>query len=116
MCHPHIRDIVEFIYRQGCKAVIITNATLINNEMAFFLGRFKPELQLTLDGGVENIHDMSRGNGTFKKQDAAIKLLKANLLSNLISCNYQFLIQKRFYDLIDIINYLSNIRSILNVF
>lgn len=46
--------------------------------MAFFLGRFKPELQLTLDGGVENIHDMSRGNGTFKKQDAAIKLLKAN--------------------------------------
>lgn len=76
LCHPDFQKIVKHIYDKNCKAFIITNATLIDKNMAEFLAVMEPDLQLTLDGGNSQIHDQSRGIGTFDKQKLALDLLR----------------------------------------
>jgi len=55
---------------------ILTNGTLINDEMAAKIASYNPEyVQVSLEGG-KRINDYVRGNGVYKKVGEAIKLLK----------------------------------------
>lgn len=74
--HPEIKEIISIINENGLTPTIITNLTLLDVEMSEFLSGKKVNLQLTLDSGIEEIHDLSRGKGTFGKQVKAIGLLK----------------------------------------
>ena len=75
LCHPDFQKIVKHIYDKNCTAFIITNATLINKDMAEFLAKMNPGVQITLDGGTSQIHDRSRGINTFDRQRLALELL-----------------------------------------
>ena len=75
LCHPDFQKIVKHIYDKNCTAFIITNATLINKDMAEFLAEMNLGLQITLDGGTSQIHDQSRGINTFDRQRLALELL-----------------------------------------
>ena len=69
--------------------VIITNGTLIDEEMIPILKKYNILISVSMDGRKE-VHDENRldlsGNGSFDKVLAGIKLLKSNGLEPSISC------------------------------
>ena len=87
--HPEIKEIISIINENGLTPTIITNLTLLDVEMYEFLSGKKVNLQLTLDSGIEEIHELSRGKGTYGKQVRAIGLLKSHGFSDgiLLRCN-----------------------------
>ena len=87
--HPEIKEIISIINENGLTPTIITNLTLLDVEMSEFLSGKKVNLQLTLDSGIEEIHELSRGKGTYGKQVRAIGLLKSHGFSDgiLLRCN-----------------------------
>jgi SynChlorMet cassette radical SAM/SPASM protein ScmE len=70
---PFIREdlgeIIEGIVRNRMRFAILSNGTLIDNEMAAFLastGRCN-YVQVSIDGSVSTTHDVMRGRGSFAK-------------------------------------------------
>lgn len=76
LLHPEIKGIISIINERGLTPTIISNFTLIDNKMSKFLSEKRVDLQFTLDSGIKEIHELSRGKGTFDKQIKAINLLK----------------------------------------
>ena len=76
LLHNEIDDILRYLNHEGINIAIISNGTLINKEMAKLLSKYRPSIQLTIDGFNEDINDISRGIGTFKKQIDALNNLK----------------------------------------
>jgi len=63
---------------------ILTNATLINDEYALFLSKFRVAIQVSIDGSTAAVHDSIRGEGAFNAAIAGIECLKKRgLLSKL---------------------------------
>ncbi len=57
---------------------ILTNGTLIDHKIAQKLASFSKlhEVQVSLDGATEHVHDLIRGTGNYKKAISSIKILK----------------------------------------
>ena len=73
---PHILTLVEFLEIKQFD--ILTNGTCINDEHIYALAKSKKlhQIQISLDGPIEEIHDGVRGKGTFKKVLKTIKSLQ----------------------------------------
>jgi SynChlorMet cassette radical SAM/SPASM protein ScmE len=72
------KDIVEGIIRNRMRFSIVTNGTLINDEIAVFLastGRCN-SIQISIDGSIPMTHDVFRGNGTFLMATKGIRRLQ----------------------------------------
>lgn len=78
MLHPNILDILAYCHDTDIKVTMITNCSVINKENIRSLTESGPNLQLTIDSGIEDIHNMSRGKGTLQGQKSALNLLKEN--------------------------------------
>ena len=83
---PFIRDdfkeLVEGVVKNRMRFSILSNGTLITDEMAEFLastGRCN-SIQVSIDGSVDTTHDAFRGKGNFFKAVSGLKsLMKHNL-------------------------------------
>ena len=75
MTSPDFEKIVICAKETGLQVVVITNATLINEENAKLLGGKCDEVQVSIDGPNQKTHDSVRGKGTFKKALAGLKKL-----------------------------------------
>jgi SynChlorMet cassette radical SAM/SPASM protein ScmE len=77
-CRPDLREIIKGIVDNKMRYSILTNGTLITEEMARFLASTKrcDSIQVSIDGSIPEIHDSFRGEGTFCKAKDAIGLLK----------------------------------------
>ncbi len=73
-------EILEEIVRNRMRFAILSNGTLISDEMAAFLsatGRCDG-VQVSLDGAQANHHDALRGKGTFDKALAGLERLRSH--------------------------------------
>jgi len=77
-CRKDLPELVEGIVRNRMRFNILSNGTLINDEMANFLascGRCDG-VQVSIDGSVPTTHDACRGEGNFLKAMQGIKSLQ----------------------------------------
>lgn len=85
LLHKNFFEILEFCKVNEISVNIISNATLITEKAAKKLSNYNPGIQFTLDSGIPEIHDLSRGMGTFEKQIHALNLLKSSGYEGAIS-------------------------------
>ena len=79
-CRKDLPELIEGIVRNRMRFNILSNGTLINDEMAAFLastGRCDG-VQVSIDGSVPTTHDACRGEGNFLKAMQGIKCLLKN--------------------------------------
>ena len=80
--HDDFNELVEGVVRNRMRFSILSNGTLITDEMAEFLastGRCN-SIQVSIDGSVDTTHDAFRGKGNFFKAVSGLKsLMKYNL-------------------------------------
>ncbi len=86
-----------------CQFAAFTNGTLIDGEFADEILRVKNFIPAISVEGFENDTDFRRGNGTFKKVEAAMALLKARGILFGISCcytgrNYEIIGSEEYFD------------------
>lgn len=73
---PDALDVIEYLNAKEINVLLVTNGTLITEEIAKRLGNSKPKIiQLSLDGSTAEINDKIRGAGTYDKIIHAAKLL-----------------------------------------
>jgi SynChlorMet cassette radical SAM/SPASM protein ScmE len=77
-CRKDIRELVQGIVRNRMRFQVLSNATLITDDMAAFLhstGRCSG-VQISIDGSNAAIHDSCRGTGTFAKAMEGVHILR----------------------------------------
>lgn len=83
-------DIIELLKTKNVAIELTSNAILINDENAKKLGQLLNPLsdyvQVSLDGADIEIHENTRGKGSFEKTIAGIKLLIQNGVKVTINC------------------------------
>ena len=77
-CRKDLQELIEGIVRNRMRFNILSNGTLITDEMAAFLastGRCDG-VQVSIDGSIPMTHDACRGEGNFYKAMRGIKSLQ----------------------------------------
>jgi radical SAM protein with 4Fe4S-binding SPASM domain len=74
---PDICERLDRIQKIGVKPVLITNGTLLNEEMSETLARSAAEIVISLDGATQETNDRIRGLGTFRQTINGISKLVA---------------------------------------
>ena len=77
-CRKDLPELIEGIVRNRMRFTILSNGTLITDEMAAFLastGRCDG-VQISIDGSIPTTHDACRGEGSFLKAIQGIKALR----------------------------------------
>jgi len=73
-----LKDIIEGIVKNRMRFSILSNGTLVNDEIAAFIastGRCN-HVQVSIDGSTSAAHDACRGDGSFLKAIEGLKILK----------------------------------------
>jgi SynChlorMet cassette radical SAM/SPASM protein ScmE len=73
-----LKEFIQGIVRNRMRFSILSNGTLITDEMAAFLASTKrcEGVQVSIDGSVPTTHDSFRGEGTFRKAVEGIQRLR----------------------------------------
>jgi len=82
-CRKDLKQLVEGIVRNRMRFSVLSNGTLITDEMASFLaatGRCD-SVQVSIDGSIPMTHDAFRGKGNFFKAIEGIKCLQRHSIS-----------------------------------
>ncbi|WP_197525929.1 SynChlorMet cassette radical SAM/SPASM protein ScmE [Methanocella paludicola] len=79
-CRSDIREIIEGIILNRMRFSILTNGTLITDELAAFLSSTRrcKTVQVSIDGSIPSTHDVFRGEGNFMRAMEGVKLLRAH--------------------------------------
>ncbi len=86
LLHPEIKRILGHASSK-LSVRLLTNGTLIDQEWASLLVDLGAQVQVSIDGSTEQIHDRIRGKGTFKRALRAVSFLQeAGLGDNLALC------------------------------
>jgi SynChlorMet cassette radical SAM/SPASM protein ScmE len=82
-CREDLREIIQGIVRNRMRFSILSNGTLITDDMAAFLASTHrcDGVQVSIDGSVPATHDSFRGKGNFFKAIEGIKTLQRNGLN-----------------------------------
>jgi radical SAM protein with 4Fe4S-binding SPASM domain len=75
LVHKDFPTLAKELYENEISVSIVTNATLLNEEIANILKRYDIYTYVSLDGN-KRIHEMLRGEGTFDKVIKGIKILE----------------------------------------
>lgn len=76
LCSKNFSEIVKYARNFLPETCIVTNGTLINSENAELITKYIDKVQISLDSGIREDHDLIRGEGSFDKTINGIKLLK----------------------------------------
>ena len=71
----HCIPIAEHSKQRGCGVQLLTNGTLLTEELVYRLRDSFDLVKVSLDGSSENLHEMFRGKGTYSKTTRAIEAL-----------------------------------------
>lgn len=77
LMHPGFREIVEMSSRLGYTNRLLTNGTLMHDEMADFIAAHFRGVKISLDGPNEEIHSGTRGKGNFARVVRSVERLAA---------------------------------------
>lgn len=87
LMHPAIDKILLALGTRRFRKVIITNGTLLNDEIAKLLKKSNVIPTISLDDSDADGHDLFRGtNGAFKKTLGGLKILQKNKVQYGINC------------------------------
>ena len=77
---PDLRDIIMAIVANRMRFSILSNGTLIDDEMAAFLAATRrcDFVQVSIDGAIDTTHDAFRGEGNFLKAIHGVRALQAS--------------------------------------
>ncbi len=75
-----LRQVIERVVRNRMRFSILSNGTLITDEMAEFLKQTQQckHVQVSIDGSKPEIHDVGRGAGNFAKAVRGIRILRTH--------------------------------------
>lgn len=73
-------ELLQGLVRNGMRFSLLTNGTLITEEMAAFLAETRrcKHVQVSIDGSRPQAHEACRGDGTFERAVAAVGILRAH--------------------------------------
>jgi SynChlorMet cassette radical SAM/SPASM protein ScmE len=73
-----IRELIDGIVQNRMRFSILSNGTLITDDMAAFLARTGRcnSVQVSIDGSIPNTHDAFRGDGSFERAVTGLKCLQ----------------------------------------
>lgn len=108
LLHSEIQNIFETAEKNQLQIILLTNGTILDKRIMDILFKYKPILQISLDGSTEEINDYIRGKGSFKKTISFIKTLKENDYTSEISIN-TIMTNERLYDVIPMQNLASQL-------
>jgi SynChlorMet cassette radical SAM/SPASM protein ScmE len=79
-CRDDFREIIEGVVRNRMRYGILTNGTLLTNEMAEFIASTNRcnYVQVSIDGSIPATHDACRGEESFSRAMRGIKCLQRN--------------------------------------
>lgn len=87
LLHPSIGKVLQMLERRRFRKVILTNGTLLSDEIAKQLKKSNVTPTVSLDDSDAEGHDLFRGvNGTFEKTLAGLKTLQKNRVQFGINC------------------------------
>ena len=97
MLHEGLCKMIDYACSKGISVMLITNLTLYDKKVYDLLCKHRVSLQITLDGHTAQIHDYTRGVGTFEKIIRNISSLfelgyngMIHMRINLHKMNYQY--------------------------
>jgi SynChlorMet cassette radical SAM/SPASM protein ScmE len=75
--------LIEGLVENRMRFSILSNGTLVNENMAIFLANTKrcDTVQVSVDGSCPEVHDTFRGNGSFKKAIQGIHTLRRHIVN-----------------------------------
>lgn len=81
-CRKDLKEIIDGVVRNRMRFSILSNGTLITDEMAEYIASTKRcnNIQVSIDGSIPTTHDTFRGEGNFVKAINGIKLLQKHNL------------------------------------
>ncbi len=81
-----LKELIAGIVRNRMRFAILSNGTLITDEMAAFLRSTRRcnSVQISIDGGSSGPHDAARGEGTFRRAVEGLKVLRDNGISSAV--------------------------------
>lgn len=85
--HPNIKQILEEVKSAHFETIILTNATLIDDEAINLIKAARIQLGISLDGITSQAHDYVRGNGAFEKTITVLRKLSHNNIRFAITCS-----------------------------
>jgi len=74
--HPNFFEIVQAFVSSGVKVNVLTNGTLIDEKKAKFLLDNGCLVQVSIDGGSEETHNLTRGRDSFLKMSQGLSFLR----------------------------------------
>jgi SynChlorMet cassette radical SAM/SPASM protein ScmE len=79
-CREDLKEIIEGVARNKMRYTILTNGTLVTDEMAKFIASTRrcDRVQVSIDGSIPATHDACRGAGSFNKAMEGIRCLRRN--------------------------------------
>lgn len=100
-----IVSIIDGIVRHRMRFQVLTNGTLIEDDMAAYVAKTKrcDSIQVSIDGSTAHTHEKHRGKGTFSRAVAGVDRLKANGVNVTVRVTIH---QENFRDLPDIARFL----------
>lgn len=75
LLHPNIKEILRHASTR-LDIRVLTNGTLIDREWAEFLSDMNINVQISVDGSCEEVHDRIRGKGSFRKTIHGLEYLQ----------------------------------------
>lgn len=110
-CRDDIFEILEYIKQKNMALSIATNATLLNEEKITKLKKIfnhkMDRIQISFDGASEEVHEKTRGKGTYQKTIDNIKLLVKNGFNVTLNCTVTSYNQHELFDIYKLANYLK---------
>lgn len=83
--HPNFKEFISFCCDEGFSITIVSNATMIEEELGTFLRDKNINFQISLNGVSPNTHDKLCGKGTFKRTMRGMDILLKYLPNEAIS-------------------------------
>jgi SynChlorMet cassette radical SAM/SPASM protein ScmE len=79
-CREDIKDIIAGVVKNKMRYIIMSNGTLITDELAKFIAsnRRCNRIQVSVDGSVAATHDSCRGDGSFERAIEGIRCIRRN--------------------------------------
>ena len=81
LTYPTFKDVYLYLLSRGVRVSVLTNGSLMTEEMADFFAEYRPEIiQVSLYGSNENAYEMVTGHRSFAEVLAGISRLKSRAI------------------------------------
>ncbi|MEM1639574.1 MAG: radical SAM protein [Desulfurococcaceae archaeon] len=102
LIHPHIKDLLNLLKDYGVEKSIVTNATVVREDIADFLHKTDTYVYVTIEG-PRDIHDKIRGAGAYDRAMKGLEVLMRKIGSLSIVTTVNRINFNRISDVVDFV-------------